>query len=116
MVALQTTGGAVHTPGAGGATAARALAPLLALGTRPVPDSVQRVNQAFGGQRHAALVAAQRFVVTLASSAEIRTGLCTSTSGPVGGATCNDYDGFQRITPRFSCIFLRQSTKLLFEM
>lgn len=57
MVVFQTTGGAVDTPGAGRATAARAHPSLLALGPRSVSHSVQWVHQALRGQGHAALVA-----------------------------------------------------------
>ena len=90
MVVLQTTGGAIHAPGAGRAAAARAHPSLLALGPRSVSHSVQRVHQALGGQGHTALVALQWFVVTVVSSGEIGTGLCTSTSRPVGGTSCSD--------------------------
>lgn len=86
MVVFQTTGGAADAPGASREAAACCHASLVTLGPRPV----QRLHQALRRQGHAALVALQWFVVTVASPGEVGTGLCTSTSGPIGGSTCSD--------------------------
>lgn len=90
MVVLQATGGAADTPGAGWAAAARARPSLVALGPRSVSHALQRLHQALGRQRHAALVALQGIMVAVVPPGEIGTGLCTSPSGPVEGSPCGD--------------------------